>query len=103
MTQQPIAILLDEARLTMDELALSCTVSREWIIEHVHAGVLLSDPGPDPDQWFFSGNDLRRARRLCGVERDFDANPELAGLVADLFDELDRLRARLRRAGLSID
>ena len=32
-----------------------------------------------------------------------DANPELAGLVADLFDELERLRARLRRAGLALD
>ncbi|OWW19664.1 chaperone modulator CbpM [Noviherbaspirillum denitrificans] len=103
MSQQHIAILLDEARLTLDELAASCTVSREWIIEHVHAGVLLADYEPDPAGWMFSGRDVLRARRMSGLERDFDANPELAGLVADLLDELERLRARVRRAGLSLD
>lgn len=103
MTQQHIAMLLDEAQLTIDDLTLSCTVSQEWVIEHVHAGVLSADPVAPPERWTFTGNDLRRVRRLSGVERDFDANPELAGLVADLFDELERLRARLRRAGLSVE
>lgn len=103
MTQQLIGLLLDDARLTLDELATSCTVSREWIIEHVRAGVLLSEYAPDPAEWLFSGRDVLRTRRLCGLERDFDANPELAGLVADLFDELERLRVRLRRAGLPLD
>lgn len=103
MTQAHIAVLLDEAQLTLDELSISCTVSREWIIEHVRAGVLLVEPDPDPGRWLFSSEDLLRTRRLRGLERDFDANPELAGLVVDLLDELARLRARLRRAGLSPD
>lgn len=103
MTQQLIGLLLDDARLTLDELAASCTVSREWIIEHVHAGVLLAGHAPHPEQWLFSARDVLRTRRLSGLERDFDANPELAGLVADLFDELERLRVRLRRAGLPLD
>jgi chaperone modulatory protein CbpM len=30
------------------------------------------------------------------MERDFDAGPELAALVADMLDELDDLRAQLR-------
>jgi chaperone modulatory protein CbpM len=33
------------------------------------------------------------------VERDFDAVPELAALVADLQEEIRHLRARLRQAG----
>ena len=103
MTQHTIALLLDEACLTLDELAMSCAVSREWIVEHVQAGVLLDEPGPDPSQWAFTSRDLLRARRLYRLERDFDANPELAGLFADVFDELERLRARLRRAGLPIE
>lgn len=103
MTQEHIALVLEETRLTLDELAVSCTVSREWIIEQVRAGVLLEEATTDPATWQFSGRDVMRARRLQQVERDFDANPELAGLVADLFDELQRLRIRLRRAGLSID
>jgi chaperone modulatory protein CbpM len=30
------------------------------------------------------------------IERDFDAAPELAALVADLLEEIEMLRARLR-------
>jgi chaperone modulatory protein CbpM len=30
------------------------------------------------------------------IERSFDAAPELAALVADLLEELEALRARLR-------
>lgn len=103
MTQEHVAVLLEDPRLTLEELAVSCAVSREWIIEHVRAGVLLAEPDPDPGRWSFSGRDLLRMRRLYDVERHFDANPELAGLIADLSDELERLRIRLRRAGLSTD
>lgn len=103
MRQETIALLLDETGLTLEELATSCMVSREWIIEHVTAGVLLSEAATDPAQWAFTGQDLLRARRLIRVEKDFDANPELAGLVVDLLDELERMRMRLRRAGLALD
>lgn len=103
MTQEHIAVLIDDARLSLNEVAMSCAVSREWVIEHVQAGVLLDAPDPDPGQWLFSGKDLRRTRRLHDLERCFGANPELAGLVADLFDELERLRMRLRRSDLPID
>lgn len=105
MTQEYIALLMEDAQLTLEELAASCTVSREWIVAHVEAGVLLNEAAldSDPNHWLFSGRDLLRTRRLSALERDFDANPELAGLTADLFDELERLRARLRRAGLPLD
>lgn len=105
MTQEHIALLLDEVRLSVEELAASCAVSREWVIAQVDAGVLVVEPEAerDPGRWAFSSQELLRARRLWRLERDFDAAPELAGLVADLFDELERLRAKLRRAGLSPD
>ncbi|HEV2610952.1 MAG TPA: chaperone modulator CbpM [Noviherbaspirillum sp.] len=103
MMKEHIALILDDARLTLDEVAASCTVSREWVIEHVQAGVLLGDTGSDPDVWLFNSRDVLRARRVFELERRFDANPELAGLVADLLDELERLRARVRHAGLRAD
>jgi len=103
MAQERIALLLEDALLTVEELAFSCAVSREWVIEHVHAGLVSGEFGPDPREWRFSGSDLLRLRRVVGLERDFEANPELASLVADLSEELQRLRVRLRRAGLSID
>jgi chaperone modulatory protein CbpM len=97
------AILLDETLLRVDELAATCTVTREWVIEHVRAGVLLERAGPDPLGWTFTSHDLIRAKLLYSLERQFDANPELAGLVVDLTEELERLRARLKREGLSLD
>jgi chaperone modulatory protein CbpM len=107
MRQEHIALLLDEAHLTVDDLAAGCTATREWVIERVQAGVLLTEsaaePVSEPARWAFTGADLRRARRLYHLERDFDANPELAGLVADMLDELERLRMRLRRLGMPPD
>ena len=38
-------------------------------------------------------------RGLRHLERDFDADPELAALVEDLREEIARLRATLRRFG----
>jgi chaperone modulatory protein CbpM len=95
--QETVVLLSDDTGLTLEELALGCTVSREWVIEHVRAGVLPGESEPDPGRWMFSGRDLVRARRMFDIERNFDANPELAGLVADLIDELNVLKARLRR------
>jgi chaperone modulatory protein CbpM len=100
MSEEYIVTVLEDEPLSLEELAISCTVTREWIIQHVQAGALLVEAGSDPSRWSFTGRDLRRARRLRALERDFDANPELAGLVADLFEELERLRVRLRREGL---
>ena len=44
-----------------------------------------------------------RARRLARLARDFQASAEAAALILDLLDEIERLRARLRRAGMEID
>ena len=69
-------------------------------MERVEAG-LLETFGPAQDrQWRFSGASLVRARRLLQFEQGFDANPELAALTTDLIEEVVRLRARLRAAGL---
>lgn len=100
MTKEYITIAMEDVPLSLEELAFICTVTREWVIEHVQAGVLLVNPEPEPGHWLFTERDVARARRLRSLERDFDANPELAGLVADLCEELERLRVRLRRQDL---
>jgi chaperone modulatory protein CbpM len=92
--------VLEEACLTLEELASACSVTTEWVVRHVEEGVL-PGPGTTAAEWRFSSRDLWRARHIYTLERDFDAVPELAALVADLLEELDTLRARLRRAGLT--
>lgn len=92
-----IAALLEDACLGLDDLAAACAVPPEWVIRHVQWG-LLSVPGETPAHWRFTSVDLRRVRRMHALERDFEAVPELAALMADLMEDLDALRARLDRA-----
>jgi chaperone modulatory protein CbpM len=69
-------------------------------VRHVHAGVLGGELSVQVTSWRFRSGDLARARHLLRVERDFDANEDLAALVVDMADEIRRLRARLRVLGL---
>jgi len=89
-------IVVDEQTLTIDELAHACAVERQWVVVRVEAGLLGTAAGADIREWRFASTELARARRLVALERDFDANEELAALVADLIEEVQELRARLR-------
>lgn len=93
------AVLLEDSALTIDDVAIACSVTTQWVVRHVEEGSL-DCAGVVPEQWRFTGRTLARARRIRAVERNFDAGPELAALVADMLDEIDLLRAQLRRAGI---
>ncbi|MHB1676475.1 MAG: chaperone modulator CbpM [Sulfuriferula sp.] len=105
MTQAAIltGLILDQTQLSLSELAHACRVQPQWIIERVTGGLLLSDPPSDLSTLRFSSYALIRARRLLNVERDFDANPELAALVVDLIEQLEHYKCKLNTAGLSAD
>lgn len=105
MTFEIDAVSLEDAVFSLDELARSCHVSREWIIERVHWGLVLNGDltGTAPDAWQFDSRSFLRVKRIVMIERDFEGNPELAGLVADLIEEVETLRARLHAAGLTED
>ena len=91
MSANSLEILIDEDGLTVEELASACAVSCEWIERHVEGG-LLEVTGTATMR--FTSVQLLRARRLADIERTFDANDELAALVVDLIDEVERLRGR---------
>lgn len=95
-----IGAVLEDACLTLEQLSRACAVEPGWVIDRVREG-LLPSPGDSPAAWRFTSRDLWRARQMLRFERDFDAVPELAALVADLLEELDELREQLRRAGLA--
>ena len=95
-------VVLDEVALTVEDLARACAVESQWVVERVEAG-LLGSASVKSVELRFASADLARARRLAALERDFDANQELAALVVDLIDEVTRLRGRLRAAGLEVD
>lgn len=91
--------LIEETWLTLEQVAAACLVEPDWLERHLQEGYF---PQARSIQgvWRFTSTSLVRARRMRRVERDFDAVPEMAALVADLLEEMDSLRARLRSAGL---
>jgi chaperone modulatory protein CbpM len=90
--------LMEDTWLILEQVAAACPVEPEWLTRHIDEG-LFPHVESFAGTWRFSSASLVRARRMRQLERDFDAVPELAALVADLLEEMDDLRARLRRAG----
>ena len=88
-----------EVRLTIHELAAACRIEPGWVIERVRAGLIEVGDPDRPEQWQFADLHLTRVRCMVTMERDMDANPEVAALVADLVAEVRQLRARLTGRG----
>jgi chaperone modulatory protein CbpM len=93
-----IGSLMEDTWLTLEQVAAACAVEPPWLLRHIEEG-LFPHAESVAGVWRFSGTSLARARRMRQLERDFDAVPELAALVADLLEEMDEMRARLHRAG----
>jgi len=89
-----IGSLMEDTWLTLEQVAAACTVEPAWLLCHIEEG-LFPHAESVAGVWRFSGPALQRARRMRQLERDFEAVPELAALVADLLEEIDTLRARL--------
>ena len=93
-----IGTLMEENWLTIEQMAAACRAEPEWLIRHLDEGLF---PAAESvaGVWRFSGTCLLRARRMHELERNFDAVPELAALVADLLEEVDTLRLIANRTG----
>ena len=94
-----IGSLMEDTWLTLEQVAAACPVDPAWLLRHLEEG-LFPHAESVAGVWRFSGPALLRARRMRQLERDFEAAPELAARVADLLEEVDALRVRLRCAGL---
>ena len=95
MTQPKVdAVLIDEETLDLQELASACAVPPTWVVERVEAGLLACSSSAG--EMRFASAHLVRARRMATTERCFDANQELAALVADLIEEVEQLRRQAR-------
>jgi chaperone modulatory protein CbpM len=89
----------EDDALTLEELCAACALEREWIVLRVREGLIPATEA-GAAEWRFATTTLARVRRMRDLERTYDAAPELAALAADMLEEIDRLRARLRRAGI---
>ncbi|MCL4748253.1 MAG: MerR family transcriptional regulator [Burkholderiaceae bacterium] len=89
--------LEDEQALDLDAFAAACGFDVGFVRLLVDEGLL--HPTVDQPEWRFSGEALARARRIRRLQRAFEANLQSVAVMLELIDEVERLRARLRRAG----
>ncbi|MGB7289347.1 MAG: chaperone modulator CbpM [Candidatus Macondimonas sp.] len=84
---------LMQDELTLEQLVAISRVESTWLISRIELG-LFPNVARTAGDWRLPVSALHRIRRMRQIERDFEAVPELAALVADLLEELDTLRAR---------
>lgn len=92
-------VVEEDVRFTLLELCQACSAEREHVLTWVLEGVL-EPVGASPQDWYFTGESLRRARLALRLSRDLEINPPGVALALDLLDEIATLRARLQRAGV---
>jgi chaperone modulatory protein CbpM len=88
-------VILDERTVvTVTELTQVCGVSLEQVRSMVIEG-MLHPRGAAPEQWRFTGVEVRRTRRALRLQQDLDLNLAGVALALDLLDEVETLRRRV--------
>lgn len=93
------AFSLEDNWLPLELVASVCEVEPEWLRRHIEEG-FFAEVSSINGTWRFSSAMFSRVRRMREMEAHFDAAPELAALVADMQEEIERLKLKLRRFGL---
>ena len=93
-----VDILDDSFEFSLLDLCRCCSVQAETIIEMVDEG-MLTPRGMVPAEWRFTGTALRRVEITLNLQRDLGVNLQGAALALELLEELEHLRARIRRLG----
>ena len=89
-----------DLQFTLADLCRACAAEPPFIASLVEEG-LLRPSGSGPGDWQFEGAALTRARTAWRLTRDLQLGLDALALVLGLLDEIDALKIRLRRAGLS--
>jgi chaperone modulatory protein CbpM len=90
------AVVEEEIHLTLVELCRVCRVPEEQVRDWVGEGVL-EPSGASPEEWRFAGAMLQRSRVATRLARDFELGASGVALALDLLEQIEDLRARLRR------
>ena len=90
----------EEVQFTLVELSVACHADIGQVVALVEEGVL-TPRGEDAPRWRFDGATLKRARTALRLARDLELGVAGAAIVLDLLDEIETLKAKLRRANLA--
>ncbi|RRS05967.1 MerR family transcriptional regulator [Aquabacterium soli] len=95
-TEQLVEATLDDLWFDLEDLCRLGVVEACWLEERLTNGLVIAcEDAPDTTRCY-NHITLTRVRRLAALERDFEAVPELAALVADMECEIQRLKERLQ-------
>ena len=89
----------EEVVFSLSGLCQAAGASPDQVLGLVDEGVL-QPTGNAPQHWTFAGPSLRTTRAALRLNSDLALGTAGVALVLELLDEIDSLRARLRRAGL---
>jgi len=96
--QQQIVVehiqVIDGEMLQTEEVARLCCVTTQWVHTRVEQEILHAVMRDGT--YFFSSQMLYRAKQVANIEHQYDADPQLAALVADLVEEVRTLRAQVK-------
>jgi chaperone modulatory protein CbpM len=88
-------LIEEHAELTLVELCRASGASAEQLTLWVYEGAF-EPRGAEPQEWRFSGAELRRAATAQRLARDLEINAAGIALVLDLLDQIEGLRGRGR-------
>jgi chaperone modulatory protein CbpM len=93
------SVVEEDVHLSLVELCRASRAPEELIRVWVIEGVLEPTGGSphEPDRWRFTGPALRRARLAMTLTREFEVNTPGVALALDLLEQIDALKAGLRR------
>lgn len=91
--------LTGEHALDLETFARACGTDASFVRQLVDEGLVR--PAMEHPAWRFGGEELARVRRIRRLQRDFEANLQSVAVMLDLIDEIERLRAQLKRAGMA--
>lgn len=83
-------------QMNLYELCHICHTETNLVMEMVNYG-LLNPAGRTPEVWIFHAKDLHRLQRARRLQKDLDINLAGVALALDLLEELEQLRARVKR------
>jgi len=89
------AELLDDEMLELADVTRICCVTQQWLLERIEQQVV--QPIVRHDRYYFTSATVVRIRQVIHVEQVYDADPQLAALVADLTEEVQALRLQVKR------
>ena len=87
--------------LTLTEVGRTCAVQIEFVMALIEEGILAPVAGQAPENWRFSGAQLRHVTVAWRLQRDLGVNLAGAALVLQLLDEIETLRAHLTAAAVA--